>query len=1322
MNSTRIAQGVGVGYNQFDGQGYDPMAEGPGSLPDFSMRPTDRVALAGKAMFDRAKEFNPSKISQDQHYEFIRTPKYNFGTRTNANILGYNLRAEEQSRATQGALANAAIYTSTFAAGSGVWKGITGGLKMRGLMGGLTAGVGGTLTGLAMPMIIAQPAVSFLQSGVEANLMQRQKIANTINDIHSSKAALGLTGQTDIETRMLGRDIFKSYKERGGFFNADSKETIHKIAISNGMMSAVKRGSADSGTIKQYKKNFEELVKTTEEVVKMLGTTIEDGMSIMKTMKSMGYSSLAEVRGAISSAKGLGMSTGLGYENMMKMGSLGAQSVAGTSFTGATGSRVFQNMTAMAATAYKYNSDMAASVNRAGGLDTASGILGRATMNAIASGLGDKSIAAILDQNSTLKNGVGAIDPKKLAKMVNGEISPVEALTATGNLVAKLGTDKVLWNKYKADAVNSMERPEVLLDGAFGIWRKSKSFASDKAARWAFAQEVSGGDHNSSLVVNDFLAADPRMDRYKAGISSANMLASLNEMGSYRRIGSGMIEKAVFGYRDFKRSVGRASYNAGGAILGAGDIISDVSSSITMGMLNNFGANKLGYTTVGSYVKNFGLSDGGMSLTKEQMIDDTFGNGDRSVRITGAIASDFASHYAKSTKRTNVSHLQEKMAERIRSGELTSEEANAAFVKLSMARNSKEANRMTGTLGRMFGDENFRFGEGEWVDFTTQGQELEDAVNKKPKSRGEAVTLALTSAGGASYLQKQTQATQEELTKVMKEYVAANKGALSEKGAKFEREYDSKKSYAPGDASGQKAIADAITKAMDVGSINKTSKAEDISKLARMDESTYLSRVKNKKVSDEDAARDYGTYVKRLSGNLLGISSNPESMSLLRSRIQSGEVVVRGLEGKLGSITQGEASLRGIPQLNTRMEDIARLALTDSKKAMSESSRLVAEANRLIPGAGFNANDIYGYSISGIKDANKRVEALTRANANLKYSEKSGFKLNAAAKMFSNRNAKVSAEEEMKANNAAKGISPAVISLARSENPYGMFDGVEKSDALGTARALEDAMNSILPFDAEGRTFKESRQGQHLIDLQVKGSLFRKGGDSFETIFTKIGGHVKASNAARGGLALNQFYMSSMGGNPAGMDNFTSQASTALLGINGNATNNANIVSNFLNGHKDIYKNVYRGDNGRYTADANMFYEGQSIESAQAAAMKKINGTLITSDAKAAVYDNQIKAIDNALKEVLNGKGFGSAATVLSDGFDEDYKAARKGLKLDGKNISAENTEKLLRNLQKDIESRKDAQGFNEMNSGKGSPIAGAHPPQMNYWNNVWMR
>ena len=514
-----------TGYSPIN-QSYDPNVS-PLGVPDNFIRNVDRVNPGGEyidAASAQKRIMDNNAISLSNYRKRIQASGNSvvFSNNRESSVVDYNLRAEANNNATMGAVHKTMAGAVGFMAGEAVWS-ATGKQVLRATgRGALTRGVAGLAVGGVAGAVIAAPITAWASYGVDQEIQRRQHTLNTTSDINSYRNRLGLDRTNDFEVRQLGRSVASYTRAGNGFFDGEEMDRIHKIAISNNMISAKKSGSAHSGTSQQYMKNMSDLVSTTEEVVKFMNTTIEKGMSIVNELKKSGLGNIDQVRSVIRNASVLGNISGLGSETMVKYGAMGAAAAANSPYSSWLGASTYQKNASAINSAMTKSSASSRAIADVGGLDQAVKIQSAFQQNIMSSGLGSKMAAYMMDGN-------GKLDYDKLKRLKSGDASAAEVMTGANSTGAKLGSKRGMFNQFKKDVFDQVGDSNAMMDAAFRLFRNSKPHLGYDVMANSFIQQYGGGDVKQERMLMNLLMGPRQGINEAAGNLSNTMITAAAE-------------------------------------------------------------------------------------------------------------------------------------------------------------------------------------------------------------------------------------------------------------------------------------------------------------------------------------------------------------------------------------------------------------------------------------------------------------------------------------------------------------------------------------------------------------------------------------------------------------------------------------------------------------------------------------------------------------------------------------------------------------------------------------------------------------------------
>lgn len=471
-------------------EGYGPADAGySGSLSPFSafdnrIRYNDMIRKQMISQYQQST-VRPSTMTLAQQRQVASDPRYQYGVPGGQDPRQYQRQAEISRKAFGASLASTTLDIAGWQTASAVVA---------------SAGIAG-FSAFAIPFAATAGAGYLLNKGVD-HAMDRQRFMHSIaGDVEMYRNNLSFNNLLSYgDATKLGKNISGNMFRNEGFFSVEQMNKIHKIGLSNNMVSAKGGGAGSSGTLKQYEKNVDELTKTTEEVVKLLQTTIEGGMSVMKELQQTGFGSMGGIRNQVRQAKAFGNMTGLGAQNVMQIGAAGASAVQGTPWAANVGASMYQSGAAQASYMSQLGSGQAYAVQRAGGAVGAGGVIARTNMNILSSGMGTAA-------TSYAMNADGSTDQARMARLLSGDASAYEIVTGGAQRGYEMGQGgRVLFERNKADMLNNMNdigRTQ-MVNRLFQQWSTNRPGKMDEKS-WVFAGQFTTNQRDQRVFAASLL-------------------------------------------------------------------------------------------------------------------------------------------------------------------------------------------------------------------------------------------------------------------------------------------------------------------------------------------------------------------------------------------------------------------------------------------------------------------------------------------------------------------------------------------------------------------------------------------------------------------------------------------------------------------------------------------------------------------------------------------------------------------------------------------------------------------------------------------------
>jgi hypothetical protein len=501
--------------NELTPDAYGPInSKRPGNIDPFASF-DNRMRYQDMVQYQMISQYQQSIITPQATSQMrdMARGEYQYGTGDD-NAMRYYQRQREMSR-----IGRAGSMVSGFSS-FGIPAAVDLAASSAGM--GFMASMGAAFTVGAIPGYL-------ITKGVDRTIERQRLMHSMALDLEQYRGNLGLNSAlsygdaTALSSRILG-GMGPGAGEgplggTGAFFNREQQSRIHKIAVSNNMLNARGYG-ADSGTMKQYEKNFEDLKKTTEDVVKLLQTTIEGGMSVIKNLQNSGFRNMKDIQAQVRQAKAFGGITGMGAENMMMVGAAGAQAVQGTPWSAAVGANMYQQGAAQAGLMSRGSATGQYAVDRVGGIAAAGGAIARFQMNMFSSGMGTKAVAYMMNPD-------GSVNNSNFNRMVSGKAGAFDIVAGAGALGYSMGPNRVLFEKKKEDFLNNPNykgwQRDATIMNVFKAWGASKP-GSMEAKAWVFAGQGTN-DQRERRLISDYLLAPKGFDMMNAAGDLESMMA-----------------------------------------------------------------------------------------------------------------------------------------------------------------------------------------------------------------------------------------------------------------------------------------------------------------------------------------------------------------------------------------------------------------------------------------------------------------------------------------------------------------------------------------------------------------------------------------------------------------------------------------------------------------------------------------------------------------------------------------------------------------------------------------------------------------------------
>lgn len=505
----------------------------------------------------------PQPLTLSQQHQVANDPRFSYGVQGGQNARMYQRNSEMARMSYGAAVATGAMDLAAFGASDMA-------LGALGIKSGITSLAG--LGGMGLAMGAAMIPMHFVNKGVQHAMDRRRFMAGMASDFDQYRDRMGFNGGLSYsQSTQLAASMTRSMEAPGQFFSRSQQGEIQKIALANNMISA-KGPGMDSGSIKRYQRNMEELISTTEDIVKLLQTTKEGGLSVIKELQQTGFTNMSQIKNQVIQAKAFGRMTGIGSQNMMQIGAAGAAAVQGTPWSARAGAGMYQLGAASAGQMIDMGGTAAYAVQRAGGVAQAGAAIGNFAMNMMSSGIGTKLAAYAM-------KGDGSVDQDRLNRVLSGKAGAYEIVVGANQAGYAMGENKVRFDMFKEDMLNQMSDKErmQMVNAGFNAWSRQRPYSSFKNKAYVFAGMYSSNARDQRLMY----------ERLMAGTDYGRLAsqASVERAMSQQAVGSEIGLSAAWGSlsRGFNREVNRM----GEGIVNFGtNAITNVSSSFNEAMGN----------------------------------------------------------------------------------------------------------------------------------------------------------------------------------------------------------------------------------------------------------------------------------------------------------------------------------------------------------------------------------------------------------------------------------------------------------------------------------------------------------------------------------------------------------------------------------------------------------------------------------------------------------------------------------------------------------------------------------------------------------------
>jgi hypothetical protein len=218
-------------------------------------------------------------------------------------------------------------------------------------------------------------------------------------------------------------------------------------------------------------------------------------------------------------------------QNMLQIGAAGAQATQGGPYWASSGAAMYMGGAAIAGSMAKGN-DLRSmkSVEMAGGVAQAGGIIAQTQMNIMQSGMGARVIASVMNANQQL-------NPTALSNFLQGKQSGHDVVSRASQIAHGFGTSRVMFQRNREEIANQIAQDPVLaaqFAGAnFNSWRSNRRGTREEQAQ-AYAQTFVQGGQREQNVYADALLSGMGIVEMASQRDVANSIA--NERGGYQSL------------------------------------------------------------------------------------------------------------------------------------------------------------------------------------------------------------------------------------------------------------------------------------------------------------------------------------------------------------------------------------------------------------------------------------------------------------------------------------------------------------------------------------------------------------------------------------------------------------------------------------------------------------------------------------------------------------------------------------------------------------------------------------------------------------------
>lgn len=548
-------------------QGYSWAGQPPQSMNPFAAAGTSMIQ--DYAFMKQQKELEqyqqliqqPAQMSPSMQSRIAYDPQFNFGMVGGQAQMYDQVQRNAMIGGTALALtgATAAAAWPLFNMGGAIAKPILGAMAPR-LMASSMGGIIGGASGFMLGGALTAPIYALAQKGID-----RARIASDIQgDIedYSSRWTSGV-GFGRSATKSLASEMMRDMSSPGQFFRTEDQLKVHKMGLASGMLKG-----RDTG---EYKRNFESLKQNAQDIIQMLNTTIEGGMSVMKELSGAGITSPAAMRNMVSQARGMGAASGIGTQNALSLGAAGAMAARGTGWSPMAMANAYQSNAVTVANMAQNSAAMNNAVIGMGGVSQAAAAMANIQANVFRSGMGIQSMAAILDPTT---KGVNA---KAFEQFASGNMG-VFGISSRAGAFGMNTHNRVLFEKYQMNAINKMSE-EQKAHFYRGIYRSYASTRGgmNEASAWEFAGQYTR-NFDERMMFSEMVSSPVNFAPQRSAMNMQNYQMRMAGVVPYTPLSS-LVRKVGNSIASTMNTAADSLYSGASGIVGAGvGLINSVSS------------------------------------------------------------------------------------------------------------------------------------------------------------------------------------------------------------------------------------------------------------------------------------------------------------------------------------------------------------------------------------------------------------------------------------------------------------------------------------------------------------------------------------------------------------------------------------------------------------------------------------------------------------------------------------------------------------------------------------------------------------------------